>query len=64
MQAGKDSEDSGGWSGAAGLLRGVNMRCVLWGLLSGSAPEDLLTACLRAVGFPCLNAVLGLAACA
>jgi hypothetical protein len=46
---GDDGVGAGGWGSSAGLLPGLDMRCVMWGLLSTTAPEDMLSACLRLV---------------
>lgn len=49
---GEEAEDS--WAARAGLLPGLDMRGVLWGLLSHAPQEALLRACLSQVGMPCI----------
>ena len=43
----EDAEE-GGWERDVGLLGGVDMRAVLWALMSASTPA-LLDACMAAV---------------
>ena len=47
--AGEAAAEAGGWASSAGLLPGLDMRDIMWGLLSKAAPEDMLSACLRLV---------------
>jgi hypothetical protein len=47
----EDAEDS--WAARAGLLPGLDMRGVLWGLLSRAPQEALLHACLSQVCMLC-----------
>lgn len=43
----EDADDS--WSSRAGLLPGLDMRSVLWGLMLRAPQADLLAACLSTV---------------
>ena len=40
---------AGGWGLSAGLLPGLDMHSIMWGLLSRTEPEDMLSACLSLV---------------
>lgn len=45
-----EDEEQGGWEKDVGLSEGVDMRDVLWSLMSGSSGA-LLDACMAMVGF-------------